>query len=197
MTQATDMDEVNVALVGDSIRLHAEPFVRRSLPSRFKLRSPTVNGKSSDCVAAGIRDWIPPGTADIVHLNCGLHDIRRDPGQRRPRISPTEYIANLRQVFEYLAATGACVIWATSTPVREALDEPIDSPRWHQADLVRYNRLSVELALGFGFRVNDLHGRLSEAPVDALLMPDGVHFNHAGNALIGRQVAAAIRACRP
>jgi lysophospholipase L1-like esterase len=190
------MDDVNVALVGDSIRLFSEPFVRRCLPARFKLRSPADNCRSSRNVAARIQDWVPPGTVDIVHLNCGLHDIRQDPGQRRSVTSPEEYVANLRHVFAYLADTGASVIWATSTPVRESAHGGIDSPRWYPADLVAYNRRSVELALGFGFRINDLHGRLSGAAMGGLLMPDGVHFNPAGNALIGQHVAAAIQACR-
>lgn len=194
--QDADMHDVNVALVGDSIRLFSEPFVRRCLPSRFKLRSPAENCKSSRNVAARIREWVRPATADVVLVNCGLHDIRHDPGQCRPVTSPEDYVANLQHVFAYLAATGASVIWATSTPIRESMHAGIDSPRWYREDLVAYNRLSVELALGFGFGVNDLYGRLTEAAAERLLMPDGVHFNHVGNALIGKHVAAAIQACR-
>jgi lysophospholipase L1-like esterase len=185
---------VNIALIGDSIRLYSEPFVRDCLPSRFRLRSPSVNCKSSHHVAAGIREWVPPGSADIVHINCGLHDVRHDPGQRRPVSTPEEYLANLGRVFDHLAGTGASVIWATTTPVDEAMHGGMEAPRWHQADIVAYNRLSVDLARGFGFQVNDLHRRLSET-AGGLLMPDGVHFNHAGNRLIGKLVAAAIEAC--
>lgn len=194
--QDAGMHDVNVALVGDSIRLFSEPFVRQCLPARFKLRSPADNCRSSRNVAARIQDWVPRGAADIVHVNCGLHDIRQDAGQRRPVSSPEDYVANLRHVFAYLADTGASVIWATTTPIRESVHDEIDSPRWHLADLVAYNRLSVELALGFGFRINDLYGRLSGADVEALLLPDGVHFNHVGNQLIGKYVATAIQACR-
>lgn len=184
---------MNVALIGDSIRLHSEPFVREYLPSRFRLRSPAVNCKSSHHVAAGIQAWVPPGSADIVHINCGLHDVRHDPGQQRPVNSPEEYLANLRRVFAYLAGTGAAVIWATTTPVDEAMHGGMEAPRWHRTDIVAYNRLSVDLALGFGFQVNDLYGPLSAAA--GLWMPDGVHFDHAGNQLIGKLVAAAIEAC--
>jgi lysophospholipase L1-like esterase len=191
------MHDVRVTLIGDSIRLFSEPFVRRCLPARFRLHSPAVNCRSSRDVAASIQQWVPHGTADIVHLNCGLHDIRHDPGQSRPRTSPEEYAAHLRQVFTWLAATGATVVWATSTPVDEAMHGGIESSRWYRADLVAYNRLSAELALGFGFRINDLHRWLSEAAVERLLMPDGVHFNRHGNQLIGQHVAAAIQACRP
>lgn len=184
---------MNVALVGDSIRLYSEPFVRACLPSKFQVRSPSVNCKSSGNVAARIKDWIPPATADVVHINCGLHDIRHDPGQNRPVSSPEEYVANLRHVFSYLATTGASVIWATSTPVNEAMHGDIAMPRWYRTDLAEYNRLSVELALGFGFQINDLYGLLTEAAAEALFLPDGVHFNQAGNQLIGKHVATAIQ----
>jgi isoamyl acetate esterase len=190
------MNDVNVALIGDSIRLFSEPYVRQYLPARFKVLSPADNCKSSRNVAERIRDWVPPATADIVHVNCGLHDIRQDVGQRRPVSSPGEYVANLRHIFAYLAGTGASVIWATNTPIRESVHDGIELPRWYLADLVAYNCLSVELAVSFGFRINDLYGRLSGAAAKRLLMPDGVHFNQVGNRLIGRYVAATIQACR-
>lgn len=186
---------MNVVLIGDSIRLYSEPFVRERLPSRFQVSSPSVNCKSSHNVAARIKDWIPPATTDVVHINCGLHDVRHDPGRNRPVSSPDQYAANLRHIFSYLAAIGVSVIWATSTPVDKAMHNSIAMPRWYRADLVEYNRLSVELALSFGFRINDLFGRLSEAGAEALFLRDGVHFNQAGNALIGQYVAAAIQAC--
>lgn len=115
---------MRVALIGDSIRLFSESFVRSFLPAKFEVS----------------------------------------------------------------------VIWATITPVNKTVPDSIEVPRWHPADLVAYNQMSVEIALSFGFQINDLHGRLSEAAVDDLLLPDGVHFNRAGNELIGKHVAAAIQA---
>jgi isoamyl acetate esterase len=185
--------QISVALIGDSIRLHAEPWIKVRLPPRYRVRSPAENCRSSWHVLAGIRNWVPPGVMDVVHINCGLHDIRRDPGQDQPISSPREYVANLRRTFEYLAHAATSVIWATSTPVSENFPNDLAKSRWHTDDLVAYNRASVDLALGFGFRINDLHARLSLAPADALLMSDGVHFNDAGNRLIGAHVSAAIQ----
>ena len=182
---------MNVALIGDSIRLHATPYVRERLPLNYRVHSPPENGKSSSNVAARIRDWVPPATTEIVHINCGLHDIRREPGQHGPIVSPEAYVANLRDIFDYLAANVRSVVWATMTPVDEAMLGGVDRPHWHPADVVAYNRLSTELALEFGFRINDLHGLLSGMTA-GLFMPDGVHFNHAGNQLIGHHVATAI-----
>ena len=112
----------------------------------------------------------------------------------RPVSSPEEYVANLRVVFTYLAGTGVSVIWATSTPINEVALNTGKPYRWYQTDLVEYNRLSVDLAQGFGLHINDMYRRLSEANAQALLLPDGVHFDRSGNELIGRYVADAIQA---
>lgn len=183
----------SVALIGDSIRLNAEAFVRDGLPASVRMFSPPVNCGSSHNVAARIRDWVPPSTATLVHINCGLHDIRYDAGSDRPVSSPAEYAANLRGIFGYLAGMGARVVWATSTPIDETMHNSAKASRRYRADLLAYNALSTELAAGFGFAVNDLHGRLSALDLGGLLLADGVHFNRAGNALIGGFIAEAIR----
>lgn len=182
----------HVALIGDSIRLQAAPYVRERLPISYQVHSPPENGKASGDMAARIQEWVPPNTFDIVHINCGLHDVRREPGEQTPRRSPEEYVASLRCIFDHLAAKAGSVIWATSTPVDESLHGGIDMPRWHASDVVTYNLLSVELATEYGFRINDIHGRLSGA-TQGLFMPDGVHFNHAGSQLIGHHIATAIQ----
>ncbi|MEQ1514293.1 MAG: SGNH/GDSL hydrolase family protein [Lysobacteraceae bacterium] len=185
---------MKVALIGDSIRMHAEPFVRERLPQRIRLMSPPVNCESSHKVAECIGDWVPRGEVDLVHINCGLHDIRYDPGRDRPVSSAEEYAANLRKIFAHLAASGAAVVWATSTPIDEAIHNRSKASRRYRTDLLEYNRRSESLARGFGFRIHDLHSLLSEAPLDTLLLPDGVHYNQAGCALVGQHIADAIEA---
>lgn len=185
---------MRVALIGDSIRMHAEPFVRERLPPWFRLTSPSVNCESSHKVAERIGDWVPRGEFDLVHINCGLHDIRYDPGRDRPVSSPEEYEANLRKIFAHLATSGAAVVWATSTPIDEAMHNASKPSRRHRSDLLEYNRLSASLAHDFGFRIHDLHALLSQAPLENLLLADGVHYNRTGNALIGQHIADAIQA---
>ncbi len=184
---------MNVAFIGDSIRMNAEPFVRMYLPDTIGVHSPAENCESSHRVAASISTWVPATGIDVVHINCGLHDIRYDPGLDRPVSSLDQYRANLHAIFSYLAGTGAIVIWATSTPVDEDRHNRNKLSRRYQADLIEYNRISVELAYAFGFRIHDLYERLSQASIDTLLLPDGVHFNRAGNELIGRHIVDAIQ----
>ena len=129
---------------------------------------------------------------DIVHLNCGLHDLRRDFETSTLSIGPEEYAANVRQIMERVLATGATLIWAATTPVNE---------RWHhenkdfdrfEADVVTYNEIALSIAAELGVPVNDLYSLAMETGRNALLVRDGVHFTAEGYALLGNAVAEFI-----
>ncbi|PZQ32364.1 MAG: lipase [Stenotrophomonas acidaminiphila] len=139
--------------------------------------------------------YVAPATVgDIVHLNCGLHDIRYNPGLTFPVSSLAQYRANLVGIFEMLARTQCQVIWATSTPLDEARHNASKPSRRYLADLLRYNEASVELAHAFGFAVNDLYQVANAAGLSELLLPDGIHFNPQGNRVVGQAIAEAIGA---
>jgi len=188
---------MRVHLIGDSIRLNAQPFARRFLAPAYCVAAPLVNCESSHTVAANIGNWLEGTDPDIVHINCGLHDIRHDPGCDRPVSSLGVYLANLRAIFGYLATTGARIIWATSTPINEGAHNRNKISRRYESDLLRYNRLSADLARDAGFEVNDMFEKLSSTNFQALLLPDGVHFTPSGNELIGKFIAESVQSVRP
>jgi isoamyl acetate esterase len=185
---------IKVALIGDSIRLNAQRFVREGLPSDFELRAPAENCESSRKVLANMREWVPAGAADLVHINCGLHDLRHDPGCARPITSLEDYGRHLREIFAYLATMGATVVWATTTPVDEVLHNTNKASRRYRSDVLDYNECALAVAREFGARIHDLHARLMQAGLAQLLLSDGVHFNETGNALIGCSIAESILA---
>jgi lysophospholipase L1-like esterase len=192
-----DARPLRVALVGDSIRMGAAPHVRAALPPAWQVWSPTENGESSHTLRALLDAWLPAGAFDLIHLNCGLHDLRHDPGRDRPVATPDEYAGNLRAIFAALAVGGATVVWATITPIDEAAHNATKASRRYAADVEAYNGIATGLAQAAGFRINDLHAALSRAPLEDLLLPDGVHFTEAGYARIGGWIADALRAAAP
>lgn len=149
---------MTVYLIGDSIRMNAESCVRAQLEG-ITLVSPQENCESSHQVRARIEAWAPATAGDIVHLNCGLHDIRYNPGLTSPVSRLAQYRTNLTDIFEVLARTRCRVIWATSTPIDEELHNAAKPSRRYLADLLLYNQASVELANDFGFAVNERVGR--------------------------------------
>ena len=183
---------MTIHLIGDSIRLNAEPTVRVVLPE-FVVASPRENCESSTQVRSRIAEWIPAVPGDLVHVNCGLHDLRYNAGASHPVNTLAQYVENLRAIFDALAVTDATVVWATSTPFDEVRHNAAKASRRYVADLQRYNAASVDLALAHGFAVHDLHAVVLSHDLPSLVLDDGLHFNAAGNAVVGTAIARAIR----
>lgn len=181
-----------VALIGDSIRMNAEPFLRKRLSSDIDVYAPPANCESSRKVLAHFREWVLVGAFDLVHLNCGLHDIRYDAGRDRPVCTLDEYAANLEAIFAYLREAGATLVWATSTPFDEATHNGTKASRRYAADLRAYNARSVEIARRFGAGIHDLHAILASMHLEDLWLPDGLHFNRAGCEAVGAAIAEVI-----
>lgn len=183
---------MRVFLVGDSIRMNAERHVRALLSDRISLISPSVNCESSRQVAEHIDAWAPAIQGDVVHLNCGLHDIRHDPGVDSPVCTLEQYRRNLGVIFGFLSARGAMVVWATSTPFLEDAHNAMKPSRRFLQHLLDYNAASRELASHHGFAINDLYTKLAGPALDDLMLPDGLHFNAVGNQRVAEMIAASI-----
>jgi len=181
-------------LIGDSIRMGYEGFVRDALAGTADVWAPEENGGTSRNVLAHLDEWVLSRAPDVVHLNCGLHDLRRDFGAKETAVPLTEYRRNVEQLMRsVLDGTDAAVIWATTTPVNE---------EWHhrnkefdrlEADVIAYNEAAAEVCERLGVAVHDLYGVVMAAGRDGLLSPDGVHFKEEGYQVLGHAVARAIR----
>jgi hypothetical protein len=66
-----------VVLIGDSIRLGYAPRVAERLSGKAVVISPAENGGDSANVLAHLDEWVLRHKPDVVHLNCGLHDLKR------------------------------------------------------------------------------------------------------------------------
>ena len=69
-----------LVLVGDSIRMGYQAYVRRELSGLSDVWAPEQNGGNSANVQKNLDAWIISRAADVVHINCGLHDLKRDFG---------------------------------------------------------------------------------------------------------------------
>ena len=181
-----------VVLIGDSIRMGYEPVVGRALSGRAEVWGPAENGRDTPNVLAHLDDWVISRRPDVVHVNAGLHDIKR-PRDGSGVVVPVErYRENLDLIFRRLAEeTGATLVWATTTPVNEEWHHERKGFDRRERDVEEYNRVSLELARAHGLAVNDLFALVTEAGRDGLLVPDGAHFNEEGCRLLGTAVAKA------
>ena len=183
-----------VVLIGDSIRIGYQAAVERELTGLAEVWGPSENGGTSENVLAHLDEWVIARRPDVVHLNCGLHDLKIERGQDERAVPLPRYRANLETIFRRIRnETDAVIIWATTTPVNE---------RWHrekkdfdrlESDVAAYNQAAAEVANRMDTPIDDLYAVVMEHGRDTVLSPDGVHYSEAGYDLLGRAVAEAIR----
>lgn len=184
----------SVILIGDSIRMGYQPVVERELEGLADVRGPGENGGTSDNVLAHLDEWAVSRGADLVHVNCGLHDVKRLRDADGIEVPLDRYRSNVEEILRTLVErTSARVIWATTTPVNERRHAERKGFDRHERDVAAYNRAAVDVARELGVEVNDLWEAVTRAGCDGLLAEDGVHFTQAGYGLLGRAVARAAR----
>ena len=184
-----------VVLIGDSIRIGYRDTVRKLLAGRAEVWDPAENGATSENVLAHLDAWAIGRGADVVHVNCGLHDIKRPPGAVQNAIPFADYEDNVRTILQRIRTeTGATAVWAATTPVNQARHHAAKPFDRFEADVERCNRIAARVAGELGVAVDDLYGVVMQAGRDDLLREDGVHFTERGYVLLGRAVADCVRA---
>ena len=195
-----------VLILGDSISIGYTPIVQELMQDEaIVLRPMTDAGRPENCEGTtkgveAIDRWlqIDGGRWDVIHFNFGLHDLKRvDPDTRQNSDDPTHprqaepeaYERNLRAMVAQLKATGAALVFATTTPVPEGGVRPhrdVDDPG-------RYNAIAQRVMREHGIAVNDLYA-LVLPRLEEIQQPVNVHFTAEGSRLMAEAVAAAIRA---
>jgi len=180
----------SIVLIGDSIRIGYQDTVKRELAGRADVWGPEENGGTSRNVLMHLSDWVIARSPDIVHLNCGLHDLRREPGSSGTFVPVEEYGKNLRNIFRTVRdSLDTVLIFALTTPVNQEdhhTNKPFDR---FETDVNLFNRKALEVSQEYGIPVNNLFNVIEGKGTESCLMPDGVHFTDEGYSLLGRAVA--------
>ena len=169
-----------VLLIGDSISIGYTVPVRKLLAGKANvLRIPANDGPSTNGIQF-LAQWLGDKKWDVIHFNWGLHDCFR-------KVPLAQYKANLETLVGQLQATGAKLIWASSTPI------PENNPWKTTAGIeVEYNAAAKAIMEKHGIAINDLHAQVSPHFAEYVVKPGDVHFKGNGSAFLGQQVAAAI-----
>ena len=198
-----------VLLLGDSISIGYTPFVREhlaevaSVSRPMRTRAEGASPRPENCEgtnkgARSVERWLAMDGApfDVIHFNFGLHDMKRvDPDSGRNssdpldphQAGPERYRRQLLAITRALGASGAQLVFATTTPVPSGELRPYREP----GDAVAYNRVALEIMEQEGVPVNDLFSLVSHSEVQ-LQKPEDVHFTREGSRTLGRAVAGAI-----
>lgn len=199
-------DLPNVLLIGDSISIGYTLPARKLLEGKANVyRAMKAGGKRVDnCgdTRIGLKNidtWLGDTRWDVIHFNWGLWDLcyrhpesksqgNRDKVNGKLSVPPDGYERNLEQLVTRLKATGARLIWASTTLV-----PPGEDGRF-EGDEVKYNAIAARVMQRHGIPTDDLYtltktfgGKFSVAPGD-------VHFTAEGSRKLAGQVAEKISA---
>ena len=184
-----------IILIGDSISMGYRGFVQCELHGLATCWGPDENGGDSRNVLAHLDDWVLSRPADIIHLNCGLHDLKREFGATQTQVPLEEYESNVRLILQKIQEkSSARLIWATTTPVNEEKHHSLKGFDRCEADVAAFNAAALGVATELGVVVNDLFAVVEQAGRDELLLEDGVHFTPDGYRVLGAAVSRSVRA---
>ncbi len=181
---------IRVFVLGDSISIHYGPHLKRLLPARFTYdrkggdealldldKMVGANGGDSAMVLAWLVEQAARGgvPADLLLLNCGLHDIKTDPVTGKKQVPIADYERNLQRIIACVRAKGPELVWVRTTPC----DERIHNARqqaFHRfaADCEAYNAAADRVMATAAVPVIDLHGFTQRCGSD--LYCDHVHL---------------------
>jgi lysophospholipase L1-like esterase len=174
-----------VLLIGDSISIGYTVPVRDLLKGKANVHRNAGNGGPTTNGLAHLKQWLGDGKWDVIHFNWGLHDLKFMADGKR-QVDTGVYEKNLHELVRQLKATGAKLIWATTTPVPEGV-----SPPRKNADVLAYNAIAQKIMKENQIAVDDLYAfalpRLAE-----IQQPANVHFTPQGSAVLAKHVAASI-----
>ena len=156
-----------VLLIGDSIRMGYDKYVKAVLKDVAEVVYPSENCMFAQYVLRNIEPWKRQleldETLDVIHWNAGLWDTLRnhDEDLLTPPEVYREFINRIcKKIRRFFPDTK--VIFATSTPILEHKFSP-DSYRLNK-DVREFNKIAVEERLKYGLEIDDLYSVVEKFP---------------------------------
>ncbi|MHA1684217.1 MAG: SGNH/GDSL hydrolase family protein [Promethearchaeota archaeon] len=181
-----------ILLVGDSIRMGYAPLVRERMSGEAIIVEIPKNGGDSGNLVRRLPRWLKKAKSralDIIHFNCGLHDIKRQFEATRNQQPIERYEKNVEALLAMLREkTRATLIWATTTPVIYERHHAVKGFDRHEVDVESYNKIATKIMETAGIPINDLNGVITRDSIEDCIKEDGVHMTSRGNELLARAV---------
>ena len=184
-----------IVLIGDSIRMGYDKYIKDSLAGKAEVFYPTENCKFAEYILRFAHGWKNNGgwgdDVDLVHWNAGLWDVLELFGDG-PLTSLSYYGEAIARIDKRLRLIfpKAKIVFALSTSVNEAA---LTNPEFmrHNSVIEKYNAEAIRVLSETDTVINDLYSLTSTIPTS--YRSDGVHFyTPGGTELIGGKVLSVI-----
>ena len=189
-----------VLLLGDSIRMGYDEYVKEILAGEFEvIYDDFDNGRfSAYTLWQANQAFKNQGRFDVVHWNNGYWDMNVEYPMTEAMHPVDEYVHFLSRILSQIRNNGAVPIFATTTPIlskeaaADVVREGIDSFKYDNEWVVKYNAAAVKFMQGEGVTVNDLYA-LCIKDKYYYKCPDLLHLTEEGYRRCAEQTASAIR----
>ena len=175
-----------VLLIGDSISIGYTLPTRKLLEGKANVHRIPANGGPTKNGIANIKKWLGTGKWDVIHFNWGIHDLKFMPDGKR-QVEAADYEANLRSLVATLKATGAKLVWASTTPIPEGEL----NPQRKFGQVPEYNAIAAKVMTENGVTINDLNAWMAPR-FEELHKQKDLHYTDAGSEHLAKKVAEAI-----
>ena len=181
------MTEPLLHVLGDSISMQYGPYLEKMLQGVmiYSRKQPatsepdSANGGDSSMALAYLRERIAQAPVfNLLLLNCGLHDIKHNPGAADTQVPLAAYPDNLRAILSLAHEQAVQVVWVRTTPVADEIhNSRSTSFKRYNADVLAFNAAADQVMAKAGIPVIDLYTFTSNLGSDLYI--DHVHFNDA------------------
>lgn len=183
-----------VVLIGDSVRMGYDKYVKEALAGTAEVFYPAENCRFAEYVLRYAHEWKKAGEwgddVDLVHWNAGLWDALELFGDE-PLTSLSYYGEAIARIDKRLRILfpNANFVFATSTSVNEAMSKP-EFTR-HNKTIEKYNAEAVKALSNTDTTINDLYALTTTFPDS--YRSDWVHFyTPKATELVGGRVLSVI-----
>jgi len=195
-------------VLGDSISMHYGPYLEKDLRDTFKYDRKRDDGGAT---ALGVPEGSNGGDSrmvleylkarcadasfrpDILLLNCGLHDIKRDlEREKEIQVASEQYRENLEKIYSISKEIGTKLIWVRTTPVVDRIHNS-QSRQFHryEADLAIYNEIADSVFQTHRVPIVDLYHFTKELGEESF--SDHVHYHEEIRALQAAFIAGFLQ----
>jgi hypothetical protein len=208
ITSAWSTSKPEVFLIGDSISVQYFPFLKTYMADFAVLERKTDNGQAeknldvpaganggdSRMVLEYLRTKLknPAFKLDYLLLNCGLHDIKRDPNTDAFQVTEDNYRRNLTEIVLMLRKQKIKPVWIRTTWVVDSIHHAkLSTFKRYEADVLKYNAIADEV-----FRKNkipsiDLYSFTKQLGTETFI--DHVHYDEPTRTLQAAYIAGFVQ----
>lgn len=188
-----------VLLLGDSIRMGYQRFVKEELEGECEVIFSPENGRFAAFTMWQVNQMFKHNEGiDLVHWNNGYWDMNVEAPMQEAMHPIEEYLYYLRRIAKYIKAQGAKVVFATTVPILKSGSAPDltgteGSIRFSNEWAIKYNDAAKILMKELGIPINDLYELCYDESKNHYKCEDRLHLSEEGSRRCAKRIAEVIR----